>query len=453
VVGKPCRTFLLAAISFLVSGTQLSCNVGVGHAGPARNYGFQLRIRQVFLETAIDLNDMTDDETHFFRIRSALWGRVRPTPNTEIYARLNNEFRRYLRPDTEFEIDEVIFETLYVRWTDMAGLPLDLTVGRQNIMLGEGFLVMDGGPLDGSRTNYQNGARLTWRTRSQTIDFLAISNPAHDEYLPVINDQDRMLVESDERLVGVHLSCTRVRGLEFQPYYFYKEEDPRTGSPHHLKLHTPGARLAYQLTAGVKIVAEAAVQRGDRCGEDVSAFGGYGYVEKRSPSSGEGITLGMIHLSGKKKGTVDPWNPLLSRWPKWSELYIYTLIREDGVAYWQNFGALFLKLDAPFRNRGVFSACVYRLTAHEPRLGFFPSHHRGWLLESQLRLRLHPGIKGHLLAEVFLPGDFYAEAASWGPFPADEPKVPETAPISTKGSLGFGMDRAVFLRWELLFDF
>ena len=34
------------------------------------------------------------------------------------------------------------------------------------------------------------------------------------------------------------------------------------------------------------------------------------------------------------------WDPLFSRWPKWSELYIYTQFRETGVAYWTNTGHL-----------------------------------------------------------------------------------------------------------------
>ncbi len=43
----------------------------------------------------------------------------------------------------------------------MGGMPLTATVGRQDIIEGVGWLVMDGTPLDGSRTVYFDAARFT----------------------------------------------------------------------------------------------------------------------------------------------------------------------------------------------------------------------------------------------------------------------------------------------------
>jgi len=434
----------LSAIALVAPGVFLPADAS---STGTRPFGYQLRIREVYVDNAVDLEDDNDDRNHFFRIRSALWGRCDVGEGFRIYARLTHEFRRYLHPEVDFEPDEAIFENLYVRWTNAAGLPVDLTLGRQNVILGEGFLVMDGGPLDGSRTFYQNGLRATWRAASETIDAVAISNPRKDEYLPVINDQDRNLVESDEVVLGAYVSSRRWGGTELAPYYFYKREDPRPAAPKRLDLHTIGLRGARRISRSLKLVAEYALQHGQRT-DDVRAHGGYAYLQIPADPEGHALTLGVVYLSGERDRPLGAWNPLLSRWPKWSELYIYTLARESGVALWQNLASAFLRVDRRLGERADGSIRVYALDAPERRVpgaeGF-----RGWNLQAEVRFRLHPAVSGHLLAEMFLPGEFYP-----GTRVTPEPIVGKagTQTLPSKVAQAFGTNDAVFLRWELLFD-
>ena len=52
-------------------------------------------------------------------------------------------------------------------------------------LYGEGFLLSDGTPQDGSRTFYFNAARAKWKVDERnTVDFTYITNQFQDRYLP-----------------------------------------------------------------------------------------------------------------------------------------------------------------------------------------------------------------------------------------------------------------------------
>ena len=128
------------------------------------DYGGELRVRYVDTDKVTDLGLGTDPDPvrQFFRIRSRFWLRYRFSPTTSAYVRINNESRVYLECEScDSQFDEVIFENLYVEANQLLGLPLGARLGRQDLFYGDGFLVCDGGPLDGSRTAYVNGLVLS----------------------------------------------------------------------------------------------------------------------------------------------------------------------------------------------------------------------------------------------------------------------------------------------------
>jgi len=53
-----------------------------------------------------------------------------------------------------------------------------------DIIKGEGFVLCDATPGDGPRTNYLNGADLSYSFRKQRIDLIGIFDPAYDRFLP-----------------------------------------------------------------------------------------------------------------------------------------------------------------------------------------------------------------------------------------------------------------------------
>ena len=122
-----------------------------------------------------------------------------------------------------------------------------------------------------------------------------------------------------------------------------------------------------------------------------------------------------------------PWG----NWPKWSELYIYTLIGESEpgrvhVAAWENIAAPRFSLLRPLWDGASARATVSYLMAPEPDWTAM-----GLLLATELQFNLPARIKGHLLWEMLDPGDFH------------------------DGSNGFApLEGAVhFLRWQLSYTF
>jgi len=88
------------------------------------------------------------------------------------------------------------------------------------------------------------------------------------------------------------------------------------------------------------------------------------------------LTLGSIRLGGDDPETEnwEGWDPLFSRWPKWSFSYLYTLIQEhDGrVAYWSNFASLYAALTFNIKNRIDLIVTIHHLTAPELSNGTAP---------------------------------------------------------------------------------
>jgi hypothetical protein len=107
-------------------------------------------------------------------------------------------------------------------------------------------------------------------------------------------------------------------------------------------LNTIGNRIVLNL-APWQIRGEVAYQFGEyKDGRDRDAWGGQAYIKrvfeksKLSPS----LEIGYAYLSGDDMATTDKdegWNPVFSKWPWISELYIMGYVIERGEpGYWTN---------------------------------------------------------------------------------------------------------------------
>lgn len=399
------------------------------------SWGFRERVRQEYLKNAFDMNnDLADDRNHI-RVRSQLWFSIKPRKDLELYVKLNNEHRHYFKPDRDLEFDEfiheLIFENLYVELTDIAGSPVSVTLGRQDIMLGEGFLYMDGGPLDGSRTAYMNAVKVTVKGENRSLMVHALSNPQKDQYLPVINDQDKNLIESDEKGGGILFTDATHPEAKMTGYYYYKIEEKSELRNEETRLHTVGAHVKGALFDHFDYAAEAAYQTGSYGSADRTGFGGYAHVSYTPPARFEPkFTAGMIYLSGDDPKTpeYEGWDPLYSRWPKWSDLYIYTLATEHGVAYWDNLSAPFAKVAISPAKKFELVGALYVMSVPQTTLRpgseiFGSGTDRGLLSIIRFNWRCTEYLSGHLVWNRIAPGDYY-----FG-----------------------GSDSAHFLRWEFNF--
>ena len=397
--------------------------------------GFEERVRTERWNDIIDHDSAREDARTQLRFRSRLWADWAPSADLRIVAGVANENKKILRPDVAANGREVFVETLYADWR--LGPAWSLKAGRQNLMRGEGFVLFDGSALDGSRSAYFNALDLAWSPGKSTVEFLAISDPGKDRYLPRINEaasaaEIQRLNEWDEQALGLYATLREWDGTTLEAYGFLKTErrDSRPATnpqfqPDRL-VRTVGGRLARDLGRGWTLTAEGAWQwgfqrplPGDAGGDrPIAAWGGYGRLRKAFEAPGKPtLFLGWIGLSGDDPRTrrIEGWDPLFSRWPKWSELYIYSQVPERGVAYATNLGMWEAEARlAPMKHLDL-RATWYRLAALQAPAAAGPlfgtGTRRGDLWEFRGDLALDAHWKGHVVYERLSPGDAYTGGA------------------------------------------
>jgi len=400
---------------------------GQQQPGKKLKLNFSERFRLVSFDNSIYLDELNSIAYNFTRHRTSLSLGWEPNRALQLVIRVTNEFRYYLSPkDREFDINELFVDNLYLKWKRPGNLPLDLTVGRQNIMLGEGFVVMDGHPLDGSRSIYFNALRTDVHLAADhTLTGFVTYVPTRDNLLPVLNSVDQFLLEQPQTGAGIYYSG-RVKSGRVEGYFIHKYTGETEDIPLTSSIETVGIRSLFKLTQAVSFTAEGAYQLGSEDEYSRSALGGYFHLDwlPASPHWLKLVQLGGIYLSGDDPDTdrQEAWDPLFSRWPKWSESFIYTLILENNgrVAYWSNLTALYLALDLNLAERVQFQFRYYHLGAdrYTPGNPFVAGtgKNRGDLYILKLNFQITPHLSGHLLWEDFIPGNYYfpgADTANW----------------------------------------
>ena len=399
---------------------------------PRVEVGFEERVRSEDWDNIVDHRAEADDERTQYRFRTRLWTSLAFGNRLEVVAGLNNENREIAVPEMSYNGREVVFETLYA---DFRLTPAwSLRVGRQNLMRGEGFVIFDGNALDGSRTAYFNAVNVTGAVGRSRLELLAISNPSTDRYLPVLNEAEdpaevQRLTEWDERALGAYLTSPLSPRTTLETYWLHKTEsdDYRPATQPQFQpdrsLDAVGGRVVHDLGRGFSLGAEAVWEVGSQDAlpgsggpkRDLRAWAGYARIRKAfAGPTKPSLSLAYIGMSGDDPATaeIEGWDPLFSRWPRWSELYIYSYAPETGVAYWTNTGMWEAELRlAPARPLAL-RATYYRMSAFHAWAAkgalFGPGTGRGDLFQLRADLALGASWKGHVLWEHLSPGDFYS---------------------------------------------
>ena len=382
---------------------------------------FAERFRSETWDNAINLDDTSSENFAYTRNKTTLGLQWFAAKGLEMTGKLTNEFRVHFAPKNRpFGWNEAFFDNLYVKWKLPQGLPFTLTAGRQDIFLGEGFVIADGNPLDGSRSFYFNAIRLDYEARpNHKIIFLLHSIERTDKYLPTINDQDQLLVEQPEKALAVYYSGQFGRST-LDAYIIRKTIERVEATDIASGINTLGARLQTPILKPLLLTFEGAVQGGSYGEADRGALGGIFHFDYSTGSAIpflKTLVFGGIFLSGDRPGTekLEAWDPLFSRWPKWSEGYIYTFIRESRVAYWSNLTSLYGSVVLDFGSRANCTLTLHRLGADERNPAAFPGGAgvgRGMLLVSRFNFTISQYLSGHFQWDHFGPGDFYRDGAS-----------------------------------------
>lgn len=396
-------------------------------------FGGDVRIRQVYFDNIPIVADppgvTRGGRNHFFRFRSRFWGQADFGERATLYTRFAHEFRHYEKgTDTSWDWeDELIVDNLYLDINGLLGGRLDARIGRQDLIYGTGKLLLEGTPKDGSRTLYFDAVRLRFNADTKnTLDVLGIYNQPENQL--AISSQNRDLTGFDpafndltESGGGLYLMNTQMDAMPFEAYYLYKRESSwvnRQGDRQPGRnVHTIGTRLMPRRQCGTSANLEIAHQFGETSDDRTLQAWMIDAVVRRSieklPTQPV-IGVGVYHITGNDPETNrdEGWNPLWARFPQYSELYVYAFDAE-AAGRWSNVTLPYLSIRcSPTGNSQLALLGGYMLAPE--RNGPGGGKERGWLgtarydftIARQL-LTNKDRLFGHLLFEVFEPGNYY----------------------------------------------
>lgn len=389
--------------------------------------GTEVRIRSENWANIIDFNHLNNDVREQIRYRIRGWMDWPITANINFRVGLTDEFYQFIQPVRNLSYNEVVFETFSLGIKKLVVPGLSLEAGRENLARGEGFILFDGTPGDGSRTGYFNAADISYKFKKSNLELIGILNPQQDRFLPRINDQHRYLIEWNEQALGLYYTDQNHAKTNIQAYYFYKKEihdyrpgfDPQYQSDRHVS--TLGGRVVHEFSRGFTATSEAAVQWGVQYPNiAIHAGGGYAYLRKNFAARWKPYLLGGYWaLSGSNPNTpnkIGSWDPIFSRWPKWGDLYLYATVPEKGVGYATN--SRFSQAEGGFSPFEFLHlrATWYHMDAFYPFPGtpkiFGTGTERGNLLQGRADVTVNGHWSGHVVYEGFLPGSFYSHQSS-----------------------------------------
>jgi hypothetical protein len=427
---------------------------------PWMNWGADLRFRNEYFKDLLTLNPRAAlAEQDYFRFRGRVWTSITPLEDYSFNARLASEPREWMKPagyttfapQSGLDMTEGVFDNINVKGINIAGLPLTATVGRQDIFMGDGWLVGDGTPYDGSWTYFLDSARLAYELKDQqtTIEAIGIIQDARDSgWMPVLNaEQDRLLTEQNEKGAILQIANTTMKAANLTGYFIYKNDSaacmPEAQAlkyhPDNADIYTFGGRVNGLLSEHWKYWAEGAYQFGRKeypilaspyiPADTYHNMAAYGFNSKLSymfkDKLHNQLTMSFEFLSGDNpnSGNDEMFDVLWGRWPRWSEIGLYSYAPETRVGQEANlirFGptwtvdpikdlqfsasyyALFAPTDVPTLG------ATQSLPANNPARLFTDSgNFRGHFASAMLKYRFSQHMTGHLWSEFLFPGDYY----------------------------------------------
>ena len=405
----------------------------------------------------------------FQRYRARAWGQYSFGDHIALAARLMWEGRHYtLPPQSAFAptgpfsfpsgmgfeqwySGGILFDGLTLDLKRIADMPFSLKLGRQDIKLGDGWLMLDGTPIDGSRTFYLDAVRGTYEIDSlkTSIDLIYIDQSANtDEFPKPLNGEIEDQTEQYETGAVVYLRNKSImKDTDIDGYFIWKNNDPNyttsnyrvnngypfPSPPDNGEVYTVGARIDSKALKSWTLRAEVAGQWGNNRSyfsapqQDISAFGfnGRALYAFNDPMSNR-LHFDLEYLSGDDPNTDtnEAFDQLWGRWPQWSELLIYQWPLDSRVAQATNLFRLNAGWMIKVHPTTELTFDYHALWALEESVRVptgaygnqnqsgnisYDGKFRGNLFTAWLRTKLNKNLSGHLVAEYFEPGSFYAD--------------------------------------------
>jgi len=381
--------------------------------------GGDLRIRGIY-QTARRLDKhAADDERAWARYRARLWATLTPADDLDLNLRLAMEPRYFFQPRTMEEQsirEELLLDQLNVKWSNAFDLPMTIKAGRQDMELGDGWLVVRGTPRDGSRTNFFDALRITLDAKQcdTTIDLVGLRNHSNSSWMHrPFNDRDVLLSEQDETGAILYVSNTSLPETTIDGYFIYKHDDRVEADGNNADIYTFGCRVAGAPGEHWRYHAELAPQFGHKNGTNICALGFNGQVEY---AFGDDLDNRLHAGYEYRSGDDDPdgaFDILWARVAQWSDVFTGEIDVLEGQSHRSaNLHRLHYGWGCkPARNVDLMVNHQLLFADRNPfggMAGFTDDGgFRGHLLAAIAKQTLGEHVKHHLKGEVFLPGDYY----------------------------------------------
>jgi hypothetical protein len=424
--------------------------------------GLDLRLREVYARNIFGVSDSFGDNPPYGPVEGTgagnwnnyHWQRYRTRWSTkwaidediDFNTRLVWEFWGHCAPDESFspffneksyDFDEAIFDHMNIQIRNAFDMPLTLTVGRQDIILGTGWLVLDGSPADGSRTIFFDAIRGTYDlSETSKVDLIYIQQyDDENKWLKPFNhgaveDRRHTTQLSDERGLIVYLHNKLNDSHNNELYYIYKNEEASDwgakykGKGYDGDIHTIGTRFFGALDDNWSYSAEIAKQWGDRDGDSLQALGGNSKMTYAFNNDiNQKIHFGYEYMSGNDPDTSrnEQFDPLWGDWPQYqrggdAQSYLWTFEGELGeVSNLHRFG-----VGHSFKPAQDWTlATDYNLLwadenseAGNPVVNYSNSgKFRGHMLTGLLTYQCCKNFRTQFLVDYFIPGGYYDDPA------------------------------------------
>jgi hypothetical protein len=435
-------------------------------------WGADLRLRNEYFNNALSISSANPLHAQdYFRFRGRVFATATIASNMTINARLSAEPREWMEPSYAgqfrnrqgMEWRYGILDVANIKMANLFDQPLTVTLGRQDVMdvlnMKNGWIVFDGTPGDGSWAFFLDGARAAFEVKEikTKFDMLYVTQHAYPgSVVPTIGNSSTfssptlanpqglytgyLVTEQDEQGAILSVANNSIQNMTLGGFFVYKNDTRVQGVPNgdNANIYTIGGSISGTPGKHWQYSLEGAYQ----CGSKEDATVNWGDNGQAAPAHGwrtisaYGANARLTYLFNDKwnnqlslvgeilsgdnpnsQGQDEMFDVLWGRWPRWSELYIYSYPNETSgkIAQLNNVGRFGpMWTFSPVKGT-TLSAMYTPLFAIEqaptrsvaPGLFSFDGNFRGHYLQTIIRQQLGKHVFAHLWGEWVWEGNYY----------------------------------------------
>ncbi|MCX5865067.1 MAG: alginate export family protein [Deltaproteobacteria bacterium] len=289
--------------------------------------GGQVTFRGYNLQNVWDFNNNVDsDNADLFRTKGSIWADFKATDDVTARIKFTDQtWGEGVSDSLDNKSNKVFLDNANINVKSMFGLPVEGTFGRQDVIYGSGFVILDGQSQYASTSIYFDGVKLRWNLTDQLmLDGLYLKSKEKTMYNNANGNSG-----DDQTLSGFYLTNKKcpITGMQQEIYALNRNDEAIKKN-----IWMYGLRLSDKLANGIDYSLEGAIQRGD-----AGMANGTGAVLKQDAwgtKLNAGYTfknldwqprpyLGYAFMSGNKSSTTDKseqWDVFYGGWPQWGDL-------------------------------------------------------------------------------------------------------------------------------------